>query len=300
MRVANLMICNAGRYRLNQTLSAMTEANRAISSGKRVNEASDDPVAAGRILQIESSLSYMDQIGRSIDTGKKWLETQESTLNSVLESILDARDTALAMSNATCNADDLATAGDAVHQLLLTMVDLSNSQVDGNYLFSGTKTDTCPYVLDDPDNPTLITYQGNDAAFSIQIRQNATLAVGYSGEAVFGSIESGEDIFSLLFQMEDDLRNNGGGNLGTFIAALDSHYERVVNTVSSMGVKTNRLEMTETILAELELTLTSDKSGLEDADIVESITLLTQRQTAYEASLAATSKIMSLSLVDYM
>ena len=300
MRVANLMLYNSSQYQLNQTLSKLNEANQAVSTGKRVNTASDDPVAAGRILQIEKSLSYLEQTEQNIDMGKQWLETNETTLNSVLENLLDLKDTALTMANATYNEDDLETAGNSVHQLLLTIVDLANTRVDGKYIFAGTKTDTLPYILDDSVSPSEVIYQGNNSVFAIQLRQNATIEIGYPGESVFGSIASGEDIFSLLVGMEEDLRENGGENLDTIIEGLDTQYNNVVNTISGIGIKAERLEMTETLIADLKLTLMSNQSKLEDADIIESITILTQQQTAYEASLAASSKIMSLSLADYM
>ena len=168
--------------------------------------------------------------------------------------------------------------------------------MNGQYIFSGTKTDTIPYALDDSTDPPTVTYSGNDAAFAINTGTNSKTDVGTPGSDVFGDTGTGEDLFSL--QMQDDLKTNGGAGLGDIMTALDSHYENTVNTISNIGIKTNRLDTKQSVISDTQLTLTTNRSNLEDVDLSKAITDLALKQTAYEAALSATSKIISINLAD--
>jgi flagellar hook-associated protein 3 FlgL len=46
--------------------------------------------------------------------------------------------------------------------------------------------------------------------------------------------------------------------------------------------------------------VTTFKSNLEEVDIETAVTELTQRQMAYQAAMLSTSKVMSLTLTDYL
>jgi flagellar hook-associated protein 3 FlgL len=81
---------------------------------------------------------------------------------------------------------------------------------------------------------------------------------------------------------------------------LDTHFDNVNNLISDVGIKTNRLETKENVIANLKLTLTEQKSNIEDVDLAEAATDLALQETAYQAALSATSSIISISLVDYL
>jgi flagellar hook-associated protein 3 FlgL len=155
-------------------------------------------------------------------------------------------------------------------------------------------TDTKPYA-----QPP-VTYSGNDNAFSISTGINSRVEVSFTGTEVFGDEAAGTDLFNLLITMRDDLATNSGGNLGTIMGELDDHFEDINNLVSGVGIKTKRLETKESVVADFKLTLTEQKSNIEDVDLTEAATDLALRETAYQAALKATSSIISISLVDYI
>ncbi|SLM29215.1 putative flagellin [Desulfamplus magnetovallimortis] len=137
---------------------------------------------------------------------------------------------------------------------------------------------------------------------------------------------TGESIGSILgFDAEDDLKSPMTGNrpaewgifntlidLKTYLASddvdgiqrtigrLDTSYDHTTSVMADTGMKYNRLEMRKTITSEMGLNLTERRSSIEDADIVEAIMNLQSIQSAYEAALGSTSKIMNVSLMDYM
>ena len=299
MRVATISIYNNSKYQLGKTFSEYGEAVDTINTGKKIKTPADDPVGFSQVIDIDSTLSQMDQLHKNIDTGLTWLTNSETTLDSIRETILDTKVTAIAAVNGSYNSDDFDTATDQVGELLSQMVDFANSNVNGQYLFSGTKTDTKPYELDTTAVPPA-TYFGNQENFSVSSGTGSRTDVGYPGSEIFGDVTAGDDIFSLLVEMQTDLTTTGGANLDTIMTELDAHYENVINVISNIGAKATRLETKESVINDFEVTFEEQKSNLEDVDLAEAATDLALRQTAYEAVLSATSKIISLSLVDYI
>ena len=85
MRIANKTLYDSVIQRLGTVSSEMMEANEVVSSTKRINNLSDDPVGLVSVLDLRSSLANVEQIDRNIQVGKNWLSSGESALNQVEE-----------------------------------------------------------------------------------------------------------------------------------------------------------------------------------------------------------------------
>jgi flagellar hook-associated protein 3 FlgL len=299
MRVATMSIYTSSKFELNRTLKNYTEASNTVSTGKKVQSPSDDPVGYAQVMDIDSTLSQLNQLHENIETGLTWLTTSETTLNSVLDSILEVKQVTISANNGIYSDKDFDTAAAQVDELLEQMVDFANTNVRGEYIFAGTKTDTKPYTLDEVVPPP-VTYDGNDNPFTISTGIGARAEVSYTGTEVFGDEVAGTDIFFLLTQLRDDLAASDLTNIETYMDELDAHFENVNNIISNIGIKTNRLETKESVVSDFELTLTKQKSDIEDVDITDAATDLALKETAYQAALSATARIVSMSLVDYL
>jgi flagellar hook-associated protein 3 FlgL len=289
-----MSIYNSSKFELNRTLTDYNDAANTMTTGKRIQSPSDDPVGYAQVLDIDSTLSQLDQLHDNISTGLNWLTSTETALNSVLDTISDAKEISIAAINGAFNDDDYQTAAAQVDELLGQLVDFANTNVNGHYIFSGTMTDTKPYA-----QPP-VTYSGNDNAFSVSTGISSRVDVSYTGTEVFGDETAGTDLFNLLITMRDDLATNSGGNLDTIMGELNDHFEDVNNLISGVGIKTKRLETKDSVVTDFELTLKEQKSNIEDVDLTEAATDLALRETAYQAALKATSTIISMSLVDYI
>jgi flagellar hook-associated protein 3 FlgL len=308
MRVATMSIYSNSKFELSRTLSGYTKAADTVITGKRVQNPSDDPVGYAQVMDIDSTLSQLDQLESNIGTGMKWLNTSESTMDSILDTISAAKQLSIAATNGTYNDQDYASASAQVDGLLAELAGYANSSVNGLYLFSGTRTDTSPYEVDaDAVAPDpMVSYFGNDDPFTIGTGIGSRTEVSYTGNDVFGDVADPDgdgfnnDLFSLLIRMSEDLSTNSGGDLDAIMTELDTHFDNVNNLISDVGIKTNRLETKENVIANLKLTLTEQKSNIEDVDLAEAATDLALQETAYQAALSATSSIISISLVDYL
>ena len=300
MRIANQSIFNAATLQLSTTLEGLYKANQAVSSGKRINTLSDDPVALVQTLSLRSSLSNMDQLERNISTAKNWLDGGETALDSVKGLITDAKTLAIQMANGTMGDSERKDAAAQVEGMLEQVVSLANTTVNGQYIFAGTKTDTKPFEIqvDAGGNPTGVSYSGNADPFAVNVGKDINEQVGHDGEAIFGDSSSG--IFKTLIDLKGYLETNNVNGIEQSMGNLDSDLNQIINTVSGIGAKGAGLDIKEKIMSDLKFSYTERKSSLEDADMIQAISDLNSKQTAYQAALASSAKVTQMSLLNYL
>ena len=185
MRVANKTIYDATRFELGNIIEDLYKASKVVTTGKRINNLSDDPVGLIQCLNIKSSLSNLDQLEKNISTARNWLNAGEIALDSINDLVSDTKVLCLQMANDSMNSTNRADAAELVDGTLRQILSLANTEVSGQYIFAGTKTDTRPFAFDDEANPTKVSYSGNNQPFAVKIGQDETVPVGRDGEEVF-------------------------------------------------------------------------------------------------------------------
>ena len=287
MRVANRFIFESVKYNLGSISEELSKANEIATTGKRINNLSDDPVSLAQSLNIRSTLSNINQMGRNISFGNSWLTASESALTSVQNIISDAKALCVQMASATTGSEQRASAAENVQNMLDEIVSLANTDVAGNYIFAGSKTDTIPFAQDG-------TYNGDNTPFSIKISRNSTIEIGNDGQAVFGTV------FNTLADLKTALQSNDLGGIQNAMDNLDGHFDDISTKISDAGSKTNRLEIKDNIYQNLNFSNTERLSRIEDADIAEAIMNVKAAELTYQAALASSSEVMTLTLMDYL
>ena len=291
MRVTNRSIFESIKYNLGTISDELNKANEVASTGKRINKLSDDPVGLTQSLSIQSSLANITQMQRNIDYGQSWLNSSESALTSVSNILSDTKALCVQMASGTVGADQRAAAAENVQNNLDEIVSLANTNVNGSYIFAGSKTDTVPFDQDETGN---VTYKGDNTAFSIKISNNASIEIGSDGQAVFGTL------FTTLSDLKTALQNNDVTGIQDAMGKLDDSMNDISAKISDIGSKTDRMDIKKNIFQDLNLTDTTRLSTIEDADMAQAIMDVSAAQLTYQAALASSSKVMSLSLVDYL
>lgn len=295
MRVSNQAVYDAITNNLANASDAMLRANQVVSSGKKINRLSDDPVGLVSVINLRSSLANIGQLERNIAMGKSWLNAGESALRQMEGILTETKTLCIQMANGTNGATERENAAVAVEGHLQQILSLANTQVDGRYIFSGTRTDTAPY---DPDDWK--EYQGNETPFEVRIGKDMNLSVGRTGPEIFGEDGEADNIFETLSDLKASLNGNDVDGIQEAMGNLDAHMDHLRTLTSDTGAKHQRMETKETIIQDLRLSYTERKSGIEDADIAEAIMELKAKETAYQAALAGSSKVMNMSLVNYL
>ena len=291
MRVANQTLYGMVKQNLGNIAEDLYQANRTVATGKRIANLSDDPVGLTQVLHIEATLSNIEQLGRNITFGKTWLAASETALRNVQTLVSDTKALAVQMATSTMGSAERNAAAENVQNTLEEIVSLANTDVGGRFVFAGSKTDTAPFAVDG-------TYSGDNNPFTVKAGQVTTVDVGKDGEAVFKSL--GLDIFQTLTDLKTALESNDAGGIQDAIGELGAFFDYMNAQISDVGSKTLRMEVKENIFQDINISNTERLSAIEDADLATAITELKAKELAYQAALNSSSKVMALSLVDYM
>lgn len=298
MRIANKSIYDGIIRNLGKVSSDMADAHKVVSTAKKINNLSDDPVGLVTVLDLRSSLENINQMERNISMGRAWLTASESALRQTEDILSQTKELTVQMSSATTTSEGRANTVNMVDGLLRQILSLANSKAGNRYIFGGTNTDTIPFAFNVGE--TQVNYSGNDTPFSIQIGRDGNIAVGSDGKDIFGANWDDDNIFKTLIDLKTYLQSDDIPNINGAMDNLDAHLKNIRAIVSGIAGRTIRLDVKEKIIQDLDITYTERKSEIEDADIAEAIMKLNSKELAYQSALASSSKVMALSLVDYI
>ncbi|MGY3173390.1 flagellar hook-associated protein 3 FlgL [Pseudomonas sp. TE12234] len=224
----------AANYQSNYS-KAIATSNEA-SSLTRINTAADDPIGAGRLLSLGQQSAALNQYGTNIDSTKSALSLQETTLTSIGNALQRAKELALAASNGTATDADRKAYASEMGQIQQQVMGLMNSKDSaGNYLFSGSKTDTAPYSQ---NSDGTFTYNGDQTSINLGIGDGMTVATNTTGwDAFQQAINTSRTQTTMTAPAVDDgrvvLSNGTIGTSSTYNAKFAGGQPYTVNFLSS-------------------------------------------------------------------
>lgn len=266
-----------------------------MSSGKRINNLSDDPAAVAQLILNEGQTSNVDQYLANVTTVQNSMQVADSTLNSVVTSLSQAISLGIQGSNGTLNASDQQSIATQVSGIENQVLALANTTYAGNYLFAGTAVTTQPFT-EDSSSPSGVTYNGNGSTNSVQIGDGEYVPTNLSGSQVF--TPSGSDVFAALQGLVTALQS--GGNVESATTQLQQVFSRVNTQRTFYGATLSRLQTAQNYLTQEQLGLSSAQDNIEGADMASVISNYTQTETALDASYQAAGQISQMSLFNYL
>lgn len=289
---------------LGNTKSRYDKAITESTSGKRLNHLSDDPSDMSYVLSLRSQIGQVKQFDDNINSGKLWLSSGESSLNQVQNLLSSAITMASQGSSESGDAQSRLILADRLDDLRDELLNYSNTEVMGRYIFAGSNTDTAPFVKAAdtvlPSGvvvPGVVTYTGNSDTVSIQADFTVTVGTNVPGDEVFtGPV----DIFDRLSQLIQGLRENNTTAISTQTGQLKESVDQISDAIGLMGERNAHLTQIQGLLKNFKTTLTSKMSSLEDANMAEAISNLAKEEVGLQATLQAGSRINRISLMNFL
>jgi flagellar hook-associated protein 3 FlgL len=300
MRITNNIIQREALRQMQAGSRGIMNAQRQVVTGLRLEKASDDPAATSAAMNTRSGLRALDQYRRNIEMVEARVQVEETILNQLGDTINRARVLGIGANTATSDHAARQAARAEVDELLRFAVQLGNTKVVDEFIFGGRWTDVPPF---DPQQPDFLRQDGGAPVVPQGVRETEIsnghfLRVHHDGQEVF--LDTG--VLQALQQLSDALGDPNAvpDGIGAALTSLQSASNRVQELIGGIGARGNQLEITKSNLSALEINLQTLKSNLEEVDLEKAITELVNRQTAYQAAMLATSKVMGLSLADYL
>jgi len=313
MRVATNAYTDSMLNQFNNLASRQYTLQNQASTGLSVQAPSDNPLAMQSTLGYLADNATQQQYSTTIST----LQSRATSIDSVLQSLQTissrAGEIATSAGDVTNGQSGLNNYADEVNQLINQVVSAANTKdpSTGQYLFGGTASSTAPFTTttDANGDVTAVTYNGNSSVNQSQIGTNLTTSVDIPGansgtggaRGLITDQQSGADFINHLITLRNDLQaDNTTAISSTDAGNLQKDENNISYQVANNGVQQNQLTAAATFATNSTQSLNQMISNTSGADLINTMTELNQAQTAYQAALESGSKIMSLSLLNYM
>jgi flagellar hook-associated protein 3 FlgL len=313
MRIATNSYTNAMIEQFNLLKAQQVNLQNQASTGLRISAPADDPNAMESTLSNLSGQAAQQQYSNNIST----VQSKANTIYSVLQSLqtIASRvgDITTSAGSPTNSQSDLNNYATEVTSLLQQAAQLANTKdpATGQYLFGGTNSGQPPFAVatDANGNVTGVTYQGNTSVNQTEISSGVTVAVAVPGANTSGSgahglvtdSRTGADLFNHLISLQNDLLSgNTTAITGTDTANMQNDENNLTYQVAHNGNVQTRLNTAASLASSQSTSLTGLISKASGADLAETLTQLTQTQTAYQAALQSSATIMQLSILNYL
>ncbi len=283
----------------------LSNTQEQLSTGLKVNTASDAPQALGDIFQSRADLASVNQVSQNLTNVQAVVNAGDSSLQTAIQLMQNALTLGTEGANSNTSASTQAGLATQVQSLLSQMVGLTLTQVNGVYIFSGDASSSPPYQLN-PASPTgvqqLVTAS---ATQQIADPSGVTFPVSLTAQQVFDARDAlnnptPQNAFLALNNLQLALQSGNTANISAAIDGIKSASDYLNSQLSFYGTAQNRITSAISLAQKFQLQDQTQLSSLQDADVTSLALQLTQQTTDLNAAMAAEAKRPTQTLFDYL
>ncbi|MFB9327051.1 flagellar hook-associated protein FlgL [Paenibacillus aurantiacus] len=295
-------------------MNRMNTLQDQLSSGKKINKPSDDPVGLTFAMRYRSELQSNEQYERNVGSATSLLEHTDTTMGEATEVLQRVRELMVQGASDTLSHDGRIAISTELKQLHSQMIEIGNSQFNGKYMFNGEQTLSAPYpkvTIDEAASttptPAMAQNVTSDAGqIKYELSPGMVMAVNVTGDEFFGpAVAPGQEgtsdnVFNVISQAVKALESDDTAAVSSMLGRVDTRMSTMLEKRSEVGARMNRVELITSRLQDNGINLQTVQAKAEDADMSEVITNLKMEENVYQASLSAGAQIIRPSLVDFL
>jgi flagellar hook-associated protein 3 FlgL len=297
LRITDQGLADARMGWVSDNRAAAAEAERALSSGRRIDQASDDPAGAAQVMRHQARLKRIDQYGRNNATARLWIDGADGALQSAADGLGRAKSLAVQAGNDTLGPVERAALAADIRAISEELRTVANARVSGRPIFAGTQAGNNAYDLAG-------NYVGDSASVELAIDVSETVVIGIPGPEVFGATNPGDPLngtaFEALNALADAVELGDNNEIRAGMEAVDVITSRVGSAQGRIGAISRQLDAAQFRQGGEQVAVQADVSRIRDTDIAEAIIRLRSAESSYQATLAATARGVSISLLDFL
>ncbi|MDB4917298.1 MAG: flagellin domain protein [Gemmatimonadetes bacterium] len=296
MRITNSTALRSSLTELESNRTAIDTLQAQISSGLRLTRPSDDPVGVSEVMHSSSSLKALEQYKRNIDSATARNSSEGTALDQLTNILSRAKELAVSQATGTANAATRKTAAAEMEQLFNSAVALASTKNGNEYLFGGDAVTQAPFTGSGTGATLDFTSTSPSGSRAVAVSAGQTLVATHDGQQLFG--DSG--VLAALRDATRALQAGDQASITNAMPSIDSAFDNVQVLQGEQGARANALDVASQNMTALKANLTAYRSQLQEVDIESAVTELVTKQTSYQAAMLATSKILGMTLTDYL
>lgn len=289
-------LSTTGSERALQTLQRdLARFQEQMSTGLRVNRASDDATAFAQARKMERLNNRYEQYLRSIDSSHSWVNHTQDNLDEIADRITEAYERGIRAASNVYDPADRDAEATRLEGIIDEVVDLLNARDGDEYIFAGSRSTARPFDI----VAGAVVYNGNGAGRTRRIGDDQQIDINISGDRVLDT-GAGFTITQSIQDLADAVRSGDPAQLQTGLDRIITARDHVFDLGAEAGGIANRLDLAATQLRDASLRVESQRSQFEDVDMTEAIMEYQRAQTGYQAALKVTASVLQTSLLDYL
>jgi len=191
MRIATANSYNTALDSLVNRQSALSSTQEQMTTGKRVNRASDDPAAAARSERALASERRSVANQRAVDASDNAMKLTESALGDAGSLLQQVREALVAAGNGAYSDAERAGAANQIADLRQQLFAVANrTDGAGTYLFGGQGSTLAPFS----DAAGGVQFQGTSG--QVQAASGEALPLTMDGESTWMNARTGNGVFT--------------------------------------------------------------------------------------------------------
>jgi flagellar hook-associated protein 3 len=181
MRVTNKMMSERVVFNLQRSMQRFVALQTNMSTGRRINAPSDDPVGTVRDLNYRTELNELTQWQKNISQAKNWTNNYDTILGDTKDFISSAREIAVAMADGTYDSAARQASASEVDSIIDQIMQMANSELEGRRVFGGNITQRKPFA----NSAAGVNYSGDSGKIEFEIEGGQLSQVNFNGQEMF-------------------------------------------------------------------------------------------------------------------
>ena len=289
---------------LQQIQNRIGMAERQLSSGLRVSVASDDPDQISSILQLRAQIAGVQQTQENLSNVTPQVESGENAIQQAIQVLDTATSLATEAAGSTSNASQRQDEIPQVQGILEQLLSLSQTAVNGQYIFSGDLSGQPQYTLAANGNSVQQATQPGPAG-QIQDANGLPISIGLTAQQIFDDQDANGNptaasAFAAVTGLLTALQNNDSPGILTAVTDIQTASAHLNDESSFYGAAQNNLTAAGNSASQTLIQLQQQLSNEQDADAAQSSLDLTMATTDEQAAMSAQAMLKPQSLFNYL
>jgi flagellar hook-associated protein 3 FlgL len=293
---------------LQQIENRMSTANQQLSSGLRVSVASDDPDEISSILQLRAQIAGVQQTQENLSNVTPQVDAGENAIQQAIQALDTATTAGTEAASSTTSASQMQAEIPQVQGILQQLVSLSQTAVNGVYIFSGAQSGQPQYTLAANGNSVQQNFQAGPPG-QIADSNGVLISTGLTAQQIFDDQAGGgsgtgspapDNVFAAITSLLTALQSGSGSGAQVALANIAGAATHLNNESSVYGAAQNNLAAAGNTASQTLIQLQTQLSSEQDADEAQASLDLTQASTDEQAALSAQAMLKPMTLFSYL
>jgi flagellar hook-associated protein 3 FlgL len=279
----------------------MTQAQTEASSGLKVQQASDDPAAIQQIFTDQTAIAMNTQDQTNLTSAQTFLNESDTAIQSAITAVQSAMSIAAQGASSTTTAQNRTNLALEVAGLQQQLVSISQTQINGRYIFSGDLDTQPQYTLNAAQPEGVQQMFAATATRTIADANGNPIPIAQTAAQIFdpqaGGAPAQGNTFAAINDLLSALQTNNQAGIQTAATELSNASDYLAQQDEFYGDAQNQVSASLTMAQKFQVQEQSDLGDVQNANLPTVALQLSQTQTEEQASLSVAAKIEQMQTV---